>query len=266
LNVAVAGLSGVGTLGLWTLAKRLLEVPVLIIEPLHRVAFPYMSQLRAAREDPGPVIERGIRVTGTAAGVVLVGLAASASGLVPAVFGEQWHETAIAVQWVCGSLLVAAPLAAVAVGFLYAEDAPSVVLRATILQTIALFAVACPLLPFYGVSAIGAGSLAGAVVDALILGRAVSARSSARPFRLMAVPVIFGLPSAAMGWFVTRALGDDFAAAIAGGFLAASVYVSAVFVFRRETMLETASVVRRSVRAGLGRDRVVSMPAGEPAR
>ncbi len=158
-----------------------------------------MSQLQAAREDPGPVIERGIRVSGTAAGVVLTALAASASGLVPGVFGEQWSETAVAVQWVCVSLIVAAPLAVVAVGFLYAIGEPSVVLRATIAHTLTLFAVAFPLLPFIGVNAIGAGSLAGAVVDAVLLGRAVSRRSSARPFRLMAVPLLLGVPAGARG-------------------------------------------------------------------
>jgi O-antigen/teichoic acid export membrane protein len=264
LNAGVAGLSGVGTLGLWTLAKRILEVPVLITEPLHRVAFPYMSQLRAAREDPGPVIERGIRVTGTAAGVVLTGLAAAATGLVPGVFGEQWRETAVAVQWVCGSLLVAAPLAVVAVGFLYAIGEPSVVLRATIAHTLTLFVVAFPLLPFVGVNAIGAGSLAGAVVDAVILGRAVARRSSARPFRLMAVPLFLGAPAALAGWLVTRQLGDDFAAALAGGSFAAVAYAGAVFLFRRETLLETGSLVLRSVRAGLGRDRTAAIPAGQP--
>ena len=202
LNVGIAVFSGVGTLGLWTLAKRIIEIPVLITEPLHRVAFPYMSQLRAAQEDPGPAIERGIRVTGTAAGIVLTGLAAAASGLVPAVFGEQWSETAVAVQWVCVSLLVAAPLAVVAVGFLYATGEPEVVLRATVAHTLTLFAVAFPLLPFFGVSAIGAGSLAGAVVDAVILGRAVGRRSSARPFPLMAVPLVLGIPAAVIGALV----------------------------------------------------------------
>jgi O-antigen/teichoic acid export membrane protein len=223
-----------------------------------------MAQLRATREDPGPVIERGIRVTGTAAGIVLTGLAASASGLIPGVFGEQWSGTAVAVQWVCVSLIVAAPLAVVAVGFLYAVDEPAVVLRATIAHTVTLFVVAFPLLPLVGVHAIGAGSLAGAIVDAVILGRAVAARSSARPFRLMAVPVVLGVPAALVGALATRALGGDFPAAVAGGALATLLYVASVYVFRRETLLETAWLVRRSVEAGLGRERAVGVPAGQP--
>ena len=263
LNAGIAGLSGVSTLGLWTLAKRIIEVPVLITEPLHRVSFPYMSQLRAGQDDPGPVIERGIRVTGVVAGVVLTGLAASASGLVPAVFGEQWRETAVAVQWVCVSLLVAAPLAVVAVGFLYAMGEPGVVLRATIAHTLTLFAVTFPLLPSLGVTAIGVGSLAGAVVDATVLGRAVAQRSSARPFRPMLVPLLLGLPAGALGWLVTERLGDDFAAAVAGGSLASAVYVGALFVFRQETLREAGALVLKSVRAGIRRHRPAAAPAGQ---
>lgn len=261
LNAGIAVLSGVGTLGLWTLAKRVIEIPMLITEPLHRVAFPYMAQLRAGGEDPGPVIERGIRVSGTAAGIVLTGLAASASGLVPAVFGAQWAETAVAVQWVSVSLLVAAPLAVVAVGFLYAMGEPSIVLRATIAHTLTLFVVAFPLLPFIGVNAIGAGGLAGAFVDAAILGRAVALRSSARPFRLMAVPLLLGGPAAIVGWGVTHRLGDDFPAAIAGGALASALYVAALFVCRRETLLETSTLVILSLRAGLARERPAALAA-----
>ncbi len=265
LNAGVAGLAGVGTLGIWTLAKRVIEIPVLMIEPLHRVAFPYLSQLQAAAEDPAPVLERGIRVTGAAARVGLVGLAAGATGLVPGVFGAQWSETAVAVQWVCCSLLVAAPLAVVAVGYLYALGEPSVVLRATIAHTLTLFAVTFPLLPFYGVSAIGAGSLAGAIVDAVILGRAVGARSSARPFRLMAVPLVLGGPTAVAGGLVTHELGNDFVAGLAGGALGAALYLAALFVLRRSTLVETARLVRRSVTAALAPDAHVAAPATQPS-
>ncbi len=129
-----------------------------------------------------------------------------------------------------------------------------------------LFAVTFPLLPSFGIHAIGAGSLAGAVVDALILGRAVAARSSARPFRLMAVPLVLGLPSGARsGWLVTHQLGNDFAAGVVGGTLAALTYAAAAFVFRRETLLETTSLILRSVRAGLGRDGHAAVPAGQPS-
>ena len=261
LNGAVGLLAGVGTLGLWTLAKRLLEIPLLVIEPLHRVAFPYMSQIRAVREDPGPLIERGMRVTATAAGVVLTGLAASAPGLVPGLFGEQWRESAVAVQWVCASLLVTAPLAVVAVGFLYAAGEPAVVLRATILHTLTLFAVAFPLLPFAGIAAIGAGSLAGAVVDALVVGRAVGRLSSARPLPLLVTPFLLASPAAILGAVVTTALGNDLMAGVAGGLVGSLAYTAGALVFRRDALIDTASLVLRSIREGVARSSAPPAPA-----
>jgi O-antigen/teichoic acid export membrane protein len=260
LNVAIATLSGVGTLGLWTLAKRLLEIPSLIFEPLHRVAFPYMSQVRAAREDPGPLIERGMRVSATAAGVVLTGLAASAAGLVPGLFGQQWSESAVAVQWVCASLLLAAPLAVVAVGFLYAAGEPAVVLRATVLHTLTLFAVAFPLLPYAGVTAIGVGSLTGALVDALVIGRAVGRLSSARPFRLLGTPFLIAVPAAVGGAAVTSALGNGLVGGVAGGCVGAGGYLVGSFAFRREASLDTVSLALRSIRDGLARGSVPPAP------
>jgi O-antigen/teichoic acid export membrane protein len=264
LNAAVAALTSVATLGLWTLAKRLLEIPLLVIEPLHRVAFPYMSQVHAAHEDPGPVIERAMRVTATALGCVLVGLAAGATGLVPGIFGAQWADTAIAVQWVCGSLLVAAPLATVAVGYLYAIGEPSVVLRATILHSLTLFAVCFPLLPVAGMHAIGAGSLAGAIVDVLVIGLAVQRRTATPALRLAAAAVALGVPAAIAGAVITSRLGDDLAAGLAGAAAGAACYAGAVYVFRRAAFVDTASLLRRSVRAGLGRQPAASV-AGQPS-
>ncbi|MEA2309544.1 MAG: hypothetical protein QOI65_1830, partial [Thermoleophilaceae bacterium] len=43
LNVGVAGIAGVATLGVWSLAYRILQVPTLIVTTATRVSFPAMS-------------------------------------------------------------------------------------------------------------------------------------------------------------------------------------------------------------------------------
>ena len=188
LNVGVAAISGVGTLGVWTLTKRLLELPALLFEPLHRVSFPVLSHVLAAKQDPAKMLDRGVAVASTASGVVLVGMAAASPELVPFVFGEQWREVGEILPWICAALLVAGPLSVVAVGFLYASDAPGVVLRATIIHSLVLFAVAFSLLPVIGPAAIGIGSLAGAIVDAAIMANAIS-RAAARARSTGLLPV-----------------------------------------------------------------------------
>jgi hypothetical protein len=93
---------------------------------------------------------------------------------------------------------------------------------------------------------------------------AVQRLSSARPFRLLAVPIALAVPAALAGALVTRELGDDLLAGLAGAALAALSYVVATFVFRRQTLLDTAGLLRRSVRAGLGRDRPLPVPSQQP--
>ncbi len=260
LNVGVVAISGVNTLGFWTLTKRLLEFPALMFEPLHRVSFPVLSHVLAAKQDPAKMLDRGVAVASTAAGVVLVGMAAACPGLVPFVFGEQWRPVGEILPWICGSLLVAGPLSVVAVGFLYASDAPSVVLKATIAHTLVLFAVTFPLLPSVGPAAIGIGSLAGAIVDAGIMARAISSRCSSRPLEGLLPTVAVAVLAGGVGLAVSAAGGHDALSGIEGGIAAAAVYLFVLTLVRRAVVLDTLHLIRGAVSSGLSRE-----PALTPA-
>jgi O-antigen/teichoic acid export membrane protein len=266
LNIGVAAIGGVSTLGLWTLTKRLLEFPALMFEPLHRVSFPYMSHMLAERKDPAPLIDRGAAVSATASGLVLVGAAAAAPELVPAVFGEQWREVAPIFQWICGSLLVAGPLAVVGVGFLYADDAPTVVLKATLWHSLALFAVTFPLLPVLGPVAIGIGSFSGAVVDAVIMSAAIRRRSASRPGRQMLPSLAVAAIAGAAGIVVTTATGPGLLAGIAGGLAAAAAYLVLMALVRPAVLADTLRLLLGAVKSGISRERTSTRShEGEPA-
>jgi O-antigen/teichoic acid export membrane protein len=264
LNAGIAAISGVSTLGFWTLTRRLLELPVLMFEPLHRVSFPFLSRMRSSGQDPTPLLDRGVAIAGIASGVVLVSAAAAAPELVPAVFGEQWRPVAPIFQWVCGALLVTGPLAVVAVGFLYSVDAPSAVLKATLLHTLALFAVAFSLLPVLGPEAIGIGSFTGAVVDTLLMARAMHARSTARPLKAMWPTLAAAAPAAAAGMAVTAAAPAGLVGALAGGLAAAGIYLAILALFRRALLAETMRLVADAVRSGLRRE--ASLPQQQEPR
>ena len=261
LNAGVAAISGVSTLGLWALTKRLLELPALMFEPLHRVSFPYLSRVLAAGKDPARLLDRGVAMAGALSGLVLVSTAAAAPEVVPALFGEEWEQVARILQLVCAALFVAGPVAVAGVGFLYAVGAPSVVLRATLLHTATLFAVAFTLLPFLGPAAIGLGSLSGAIVDALVMDRALRRRTSARPLRRLAPILLVGAVAAATGLFVTEAAGPGVLAGLAGATVAALVYVAALAVVRREVVLDAARQIRAATGNAFARDEPTATPA-----
>jgi len=266
LNAGIAAIAGVATLGLWTLTKRLLELPVLIFEPLHRVSFPLLSRMLSQHQDPARLLDRSVAVAGTASGLVLVGLAASAPELVPAVFGEQWRDVAVILQWVCAALLVAGPISVAGVGFLYAAGSPSVVLRATALHTVVLFGVTFALLPSIGPAAIGMGSLAGAVVDAGVMAHGIRRWSTARPLLSLAPTLVVATAAAAAGLAVTEAAAPGLAAGIAGGLTATVAYLGLLLVVRRAVLFDTVRLIVDALRTGLSRDLPASADQPEAAR
>ncbi len=254
LNVAIAVVAGPATLGLWSLARRVLELPILMFEPLHRVSLPFMTQVMARRHDPARLIDRGVAVSATASGFVLAAAAAALPGLVPIVFGAQWAPAGDVLPWLCASLLIAGPPSVVGVGYLYAANAPGIVLRATALHTIATFAVTLPLLPIFGLTAIGLGLVVGAVVDVVVISRGISSKTSARPLRVAGPLLAIAVLAGACGTLVAST-DDGVVAALAGAAVACGVYLALLAIFQLGALLETIRLLTRAVRHGLTRDR-----------
>jgi O-antigen/teichoic acid export membrane protein len=252
LNALIAVIAGVSTLGLWRLAGRLMEVPYLVLQTLWRVSFPAMSQLVTARAVEASLIERAGGMAAVGAGTVLVGLAASAPGLVPGLFGEQWQGAAAAIPWACLGLAIGGSVSVATQGYLYAVDDASAVLRAGVLQAVAWFAVTLPLLDVVGVSAVGLGWIASALVETFVLIRATTRRIPVRLLRVVIVPVAIGTVAAIPGWLIADVDGD-LITGIAGGALAVCLFQLGLLVFRRAVLRETYSFAFGAMRAATSR-------------
>jgi O-antigen/teichoic acid export membrane protein len=266
LNVGTGALGGVATLGLWSFARRLLEVPLLVFQGLWRVSFPAMSQLLAARENPAPVIQRGVALSAIAAGFVLSVSAATAPELVPAVFGEHWREAAQAMPPACLGLLIGGPISVATVGYLYAAGDPVTVLRASACVALCWLCVGLGLLPFIGVAALGVGWLASSVCDAVVLGRGTFRLCGARMLPPLRVPLAVGAAAGAAGWAVTVAGPAGLLSAALGGLTAAALQLGGLTVFRRALLMETVRAVLRSASSAIGPMRHRPRPAVEPAQ
>jgi O-antigen/teichoic acid export membrane protein len=252
LNVSIAAITSVSTLGLWSLAKRVMDVPFLLFQALWRVSFPAMSHLLAAQEDAAPVIERGLGMAAVGSGVLLTTLAGSAPGLIPGLFGEQWREASEVIPWACLGLGVGGPVSVATQGYLYGVGDASAVLRAVILQTVAWFTVALPLLPLVGVSAVGLGWCAAGAVQAVVLGRATLKWTRVRLVRPLLGPVGVGAASAAVGWLVAN-LGGGLGAGVAGGVCSLACFQVGLLIFSRKLLYDTFRFAAGSLRATVSR-------------
>lgn len=267
LNASVAAIAGVSTLGLWSLARRLMEVPLLVFQSLSRVSFPAMSQLVAANEDATPIIRRAASMAVIGSGLVLVAVAGSAPGLIPGIFGQQWHGAVDAIPAACLGLGLGGSVTVATQGYLYAVGDAAAVLRSSIWQTVVWFAMTLPLLPLIGVSAVGVGWFASALAEAAVLIRATRIRTEPRLVRPLILPVLAGIVSAGAGWYVASWGGRNFLSGVAGGCCSVACFLAILLTFARPRVLETFRFALASVHAGAGRGERPTVPpkASEPA-
>ena len=192
LAATTAIIGGVATLGLWSLARRLIELPTTLLDSINTVTYPTMSHLLGREDDPRPLIEKTTRYSAITLAVFLSAFAASSIGLVPFAFGDQWSEAAWAIPPACLGLAFAAPTGAGATGFLFASGVPGRYVWITIIYSAVWILTSAALLPFVGVAALGIGWIAGGIVEAFLLERAVHELSRARMLRQAGWPIVSG--------------------------------------------------------------------------
>jgi O-antigen/teichoic acid export membrane protein len=248
MNVALAAVAGVSTLGLWTLAVRAIGIPMLLFQSLWRVAFPAITRLMAAGENTRTIVEKGVSVVATAGVAPLAALAACGPALVPAVFGSKWAAAADALPPACLGLMIVGPVSVACSGFLSAHGDAATMLRGAVLHTAAQFAVALPLLPILGLWGVGLGVFVACLVEAYVLGRRAVAVTGARLVRPMAGPVIAGTLGTGTGWWFAYSFPHTLPVGIAAASLAMAVYALVLLLFPGNKLVPTV----RSIRLALG--------------
>jgi O-antigen/teichoic acid export membrane protein len=252
LNIGTAVIAGTSTLGLWSLAYRVLQVPFLLFHTAWRVSFPVMARLIGAGEDPRPILERGLALAAMITGALLAVLVATAPALVPSFFGPVWTPAENVIPWASLGVMFAGPISVATAGYLYAVGDSWSVLLSAILQALVWIAVAFALLPVRGVEAIGIGWLAASAVEATVLVLATRRRTPIHVFRHFAVPASVAAVASAAGWAVSSYLGPTVLSTVSGAAVAAALYGAGVLSLRRRLALDALVLGRRAV-LSLGR-------------
>ncbi len=217
LNLIVAALAGLSGLGVWTIAMRLLQIPFVLFSSLWRVSFPAAARLGRGGAEIATLLERGVAVVGLATGVLLVPLVASASALVPLLFGPDWSDAALILPGLCLGLQISGPISVLTAGYLYAQDEAGAVLRSSIVAAIVWSALTAALIGPLGIAAIGLAGLVGALGEAIVLARAATRCCGARLLWPLIGPTLAAVSAALLGRLITDAttLADPLAAPLA---------------------------------------------------
>jgi len=249
LNFGVALIDGVRVLGLWSLATRLVQVAFVFAGSLSRVSCPTIARLIEAGVDPRPYVQRGIRLTATGLGVLLVPLVSAAPAFVPSVLGPRWNGVAPVLPPACLGLTIGASASVAIAGYLWAIGDAKTPLRATVVYSVAWVVVGLALLPLLGVAGLGVGWLVAGVLDAYLLGRGMAAHADVRVFEAMLAPIAVGSAAAACGWVLATKGGDTIASAVLAGCVGELLFLATLFVIRRRLLEDLWGLGLQAVRA-----------------
>jgi O-antigen/teichoic acid export membrane protein len=250
-SIGVVAISGLSVLGIWAVADRIMQVPLLFFQSLWRVSYPAMSRLLEAGEDPRYMIERGLVLMSTATGIFISPLIGSAPALVPAVLGTKWTAVEQIVPGSGIGLLIGGPISVATAGYLWAVGEPRAPLRATIWHSVVWWIVTFPLLPLLGAWAISVGSVCGSLTDSSLLAAAALRRTKVSVMRPQIIQICAAGAAAALAWwYATTGPPTLLQAAIAAA-LAEVAYVGVLVLTRRRQLLETIGVTRRALGHGV---------------
>lgn len=252
LVAATARLAGTAGAGIWSVARRLLDVPIHLHQALARVSFPAMSRLLAAGGSAGPVLERATGTVGVGTALLAVSMGGAAPALVPALLGPRWADAAAVVTLGSSALMVGLPVCVPANGFLWAVGEARLMVRVQVLSAAVWLGVALPLLPHLGATAVAVGWLFQSAAEVAIIGRNAGRHAGVSVFRVWARSVI----SAAAGGAVALALASNgpqtlMSAALAAG-VGVAVTLSVLALVGRAQLVAAVSDLIKAVRVARG--------------
>jgi O-antigen/teichoic acid export membrane protein len=239
LNIVVGVIAGVASLGIWTFTNRIFQLPSLAFSSLFVVGFPAMSNLLARGEDVAPVILRTVRRAAIAATFVFPTFAAASPQLIPALFGEQWKDAADILPFICISTLILGSISVASASYLNAAGRPGVVAWASAALGVIWIGVTIPLLAVIGVTAIGVGNLAGALVEALILSVATRRAAEVAPYRPLLRPLAVALVAGGAGWLLCTSGPSGLSIAFAAAALTLALSFVGLWLVCREDLKDT---------------------------
>ena len=238
LTACIGAIAGLGVLGLWSFASRLLGIPRILFESMWSVGFPAFSRLMDSDEDNdiGGLLERTVGTFAVAASAILCPLVAASPALVPLLFGAEWTDVSLILPGAALALMISGPIGLVASAYFYAKGDAGTGLKMSIITDLVRIAVTLALLSRFGAAAIGLGWFVGSLAGMAFTVPRARRASGARLGRRMLGPCVSATLAGAVGWLVADELGVTVASAAVATLSATGLWLASMWIFSRETL------------------------------
>jgi O-antigen/teichoic acid export membrane protein len=252
LTAGVGAVAGLASLGIWSFAYRILQIPLLLSRSLLRVSYPALARMREAGESVDLVIERSTGVVAAGVAILGVGIVAGAPAAIPALAGERWSDAASILLWGTLGYMIWIPVSVTAAGYLLAAGRAGLILVVNVLEAVALLGVTLALLPTLGVEAIGLGWIAVGLVDLIILSPPIRRETGATMPANLAPTLALAAGSGGIGWAIAETGSHTVPTALLAAVVAEVLLLGGLWLFDRELIRRTVSLARLGLGGALG--------------
>jgi O-antigen/teichoic acid export membrane protein len=232
LTAGIAGISSLTTLGLWTFASRVLQVPFLLFEAMWSVSLPAFSRMLQAgdTESIRNLLERTTTTIAVGVAAILCPLVGSSPTLLPLLFGPSWTEVAYILPGAAVGLIVYGPMGISAYGYLVASGDASTPLRGALLAAVVRLTSTFALLPLVGTWALGIGWALSSLSEMPIVLRRIRKAIGANLLPRTVRPAVMAGAAGGAGWAVAEALGVNVVSAGASLAVSAGLFAALMLI------------------------------------
>ncbi len=168
-NLLVAAVAGTSVLGVLTLARSLVQIPLQLVRGFYRVSFTAMSHLVRDGRGLDTAVRQVAATTLLPTALLCVGITAAAPAMLPILFGDTWRGAVPAVPWALAAVVLVAPLGVAAAGALQASDRVGRLTWSIVLSGAVTFVGIALLAPARGAEGAAVAGLIGSLVELLVL-------------------------------------------------------------------------------------------------
>jgi polysaccharide transporter, PST family len=247
VNIVIGGVGGIATVGIWTVAYKVLQPIGLVLQSLWRVSYPSSARILEAGEDARRLTAGSVRLTAVVVGFPAVLIAGTAPDLIVSVFGARWADAAGALPWGAAALMITGAVTTFPVGFLGARGDVRSVMKLVAVQTVVWLAGAAALAPFLGVQGAGIAMFAGAVAQAVATSRAMKRHVDTAAMLPMLPAAAIATAAATLAWFTAKAVHPPTAGLVASAAVGLSAYLVGLLLMRRSDLDRVVRLVSSAV-------------------
>lgn len=251
LTAGIGAIAGLASLGVYSMAIRLLGIPRLLFESIWNVGFPAFARMMETDEadEVGPLLGRTVGTFAVAVAGILCPLVAASPALVPLLFGSDWSDVSLILPGAALALIVSGALGLATSAYFYARGDAATGLKQSVISDIVRVACTLPLLAPLGVAAIGIGWFAGALAGMAYTLPRVRRASGAHLGLRVARPAAAAAVAGAAGWVVAESLGVTVPSAAVSASVALLVWLACMLVVSRDALRDAIAMVTTILRS-----------------